>query len=279
MRRTPLSVHFKLGCAGCGFASRKEGPRAGPAHCGQGRPTFRVLPGSGAPGPEGLPCAAALPEAPALGHLARTVLQALVGAGRPPDGLGLRGPLALGSHASGAGEDTVFQTDLLTAPARTDRRTDDRHRKTAREVTLQRTLAPAVGRRRHHPRGGTAVAVGWSMGVGGRVARVSGDRRWAASPAVSPRGLLGARYGRGGVSGTLHHCGRHQKGPEPLRTVQPGLPHQVPWAAPAPPWHLLRALGHSPKGHSPRPGQKVRPAAEPQAPLPNRGQPRGCKFR
>ena len=199
MRRTPLSVHFKLGCAGCGFASRKEGPRAGPAHCGQGRPTFRVLPGSGAPGPEGLPCAAALPEAPALGHLARTVLQALVGAGRPPDGLGLRGPLALGSHASGAGEDTVFQTDLLTAPARTDRRTDDRHRKTAREVTLQRTLAPAVGRRRHHPRGGTAVAVGWSVGVGGRVARVSGDRRWAASPAVGPPGPAGCSVwpGRG----------------------------------------------------------------------------------
>lgn len=105
--------------------------RKGESRCYQGTvpwgrwalPTFRVLPGRSALDPEGLPCAAAVSEAPAFRDLARTVLQALVSAGRPPHRLGLRGPLPLGSHTSGAGEDTIFQTDLLTAPTRTDGQT------------------------------------------------------------------------------------------------------------------------------------------------------------
>lgn len=174
-------------CGPIAWSSRTTNPNSRAA-----RPTFRVLPGSSAPGAEGLPRAAALSEAPALGHLAWAVLQALVGAGRPPDGLGLRGPLALGSHAAGAGEDTVFQTDLLTAPARTDRRTDtqkDSKRGHSAKNTRSRWLL--VG-------GRGALAVGWSTGRGGRVARASGDR---SAPPQALRGPLSTQPGRGVVSG------------------------------------------------------------------------------
>lgn len=170
-------------------------------------PTFRVLPGRGAPGAEGLPGTAAVPEAPALGHLAGAVLQALVGAGRPPHGLPLGGPLPLGGRAAGAGEDTVFQTDLLTAPGgRTDGQTDT-HRETAGEVTLAPVtccrLTPAHGtdsdpaperraegrppRGGRRPRGRSAARGGRSAPpqAPGRTQEPSLAGRWSVDPQVA----------------------------------------------------------------------------------------------
>lgn len=153
-----------------------EGVPRGSGRGDDGPLTFRVLPGRSALGAEGLPSSAAVPEAPALGHLAGAVLQALVSAGRPSDRLGLGGPLPLGSRTAGAGEDTVFQTDLLTAPmGRMDRRTDT-HRETAGEVTLDRTLAPgACCRPTPAPReAGRGAAAG-----GGRRSWAGSGARWA----------------------------------------------------------------------------------------------------
>jgi len=66
-----------------------------------------------------LPGSAAVSEAPALGHFARAVLDALVSAGGPPDALSLWRAFPFGASTAGTGEDTIFQTDLLTVQRNT----------------------------------------------------------------------------------------------------------------------------------------------------------------
>lgn len=60
------------------------------------------------------------------------------------------------------------------------------------------------------------MAVGWSVGVGGRVARVSGDRRWAASPAVGPPGACWV-LGMAGEGSVGHYItvAATRRGPSP----------------------------------------------------------------
>lgn len=81
--------------------------------------TFRVLPRRRSLDAERLPGSAAVSEAPALGHFARAVLDALVSAGGPPDALSLWRAFPFGASTAGTGEDTIFQTDLLTVQRNT----------------------------------------------------------------------------------------------------------------------------------------------------------------
>lgn len=81
--------------------------------------TFRVLPRRRSLDAESLPGSAAVSKAPALGYFAWAVLDALVSAGGPPDALSLWRAFPFGASTAGTGEDTIFQTDLLTVQRNT----------------------------------------------------------------------------------------------------------------------------------------------------------------
>lgn len=76
--------------------------------------TFRILSGRRSLDAEGLARPPPVSKAPALGHLTRTFLHALVSAGGSAYTLRLRGAFAFCGHASGAGEDPLLQADFLT---------------------------------------------------------------------------------------------------------------------------------------------------------------------
>lgn len=76
--------------------------------------TFRVLSRRSSLDPECLPGSAPVSKAPAFGHLARAIFNALISAGGSPEALSLWRAFPFSSRTSGTGEDTVFQADLLT---------------------------------------------------------------------------------------------------------------------------------------------------------------------